>query len=343
VAALDEAWSAIQVRHPEVPAVVIVVGSGSPAKAGDGLRLGHFAALRWQHGSDRMPEVLVSGEGLSRSPAEVLTTLLHEAAHALAYVRGISDTSRQGRWHNKHFAQLAAEVGLLVAKDDKLGWSTSTLVESTQDRYAAVMEQLGAAMVAYRHPDEQAEGKRSSNNNGVTLTCACPRKIRVSLAVAAEGPITCGVCEAQFLTDEQRENGEEDQAVRHAYDPTGEHHGGMPTYPYKFAPDGLATVRQLRAKGLRPGGQEIAAQILWRKGKRVAYLYRLDLAVPKRTATAAQLVAVEKALLARRRCPTCERVKDYYIPRRHGECLDCAGVISPADKWANDQTVGVAA
>ena len=109
------------------------------------------------------------------------------------------------------------------------------------------------------------------------------------------------------------------------YDPTGARYG-LPTYPYKFAPDGLATIRQLRARDLRPGGQEIAAQILWRRGKRKAFLYRLDLALPKRTATAAQLAAVQRALLARRTCPTCGLVRDYYIPRRTGDCLDCTPI-----------------
>ncbi len=35
-----------------------------------------------------------------RGAADVLGTLLHETAHALAHVRDIKDTSRQGRWHN---------------------------------------------------------------------------------------------------------------------------------------------------------------------------------------------------------------------------------------------------
>lgn len=108
------------------------------------------------------------------------------------------------------------------------------------------------------------------------------------------------------------------------YDPTGARHGGLPTYPYHYAPAGLATRRQLRAAGLRPGGQDIAAQILWRRGKRRAYLYRLDAAKPKRTATTRQLAAVYRALIARRTCTTCGQVKPYYIPRRYGECLDCA-------------------
>jgi len=106
------------------------------------------------------------------------------------------------------------------------------------------------------------------------------------------------------------------------YDPTGARHG-LPTYPYRFAPDGLATIRQLRDQCLRPGGQPITAQILWRKGKRVAYLYRVDLAKPARLATPAQLAAIHRALKARRTCPTCRREKPYYIPRRTGECLDC--------------------
>ena len=106
------------------------------------------------------------------------------------------------------------------------------------------------------------------------------------------------------------------------YDPEGTRHG-MPTYPYRWAPQGLLTTRQLRARGLRPGGQDIAAQILWRRGKRVAYLYREDLAKPKRQATPAQLAAISRALRARRTCQTCGTEKLYYIPRSTGECNDC--------------------
>ena len=106
------------------------------------------------------------------------------------------------------------------------------------------------------------------------------------------------------------------------YDPLGTRYG-FPTFPYRMAPTGLATLRQLRAAGLRPGGHDPVAQILWRRGKRVAYLYRLDCAIPKRTATPAQREAIAKALTARRTCRYCAQVKPYYIPRRYGCCLDC--------------------
>jgi hypothetical protein len=111
------------------------------------------------------------------------------------------------------------------------------------------------------------------------------------------------------------------------YDPDGNRYG-IPTYPYHWAPSGLLTTRQLRARGLRPGGQDIAAQILWRHGLRVAYLYHEALALPKRQASPAQLTAIARALAARRTCPTCQQEKGYYIPRSQGECNDCAA------RWA---------
>lgn len=110
------------------------------------------------------------------------------------------------------------------------------------------------------------------------------------------------------------------------YDPDGSRYG-IPTYPWRSAPQGLATMRQLRVKGLRPGGQQPAAQILWRtrgKRRRVAYLYLASLALPKRTATPAQLTALAAAMRARRTCPACGREQDYCIPRSRGTCNDCA-------------------
>jgi hypothetical protein len=113
--------------------------------------------------------------------------------------------------------------------------------------------------------------------------------------------------------------------IRAAFnDPDGTRYG-IPTYWWRGAPAGYATRRQLRERGLSPGGQPIAAQILWQGvgGVRAAYLYRLDLARPKRTATPAVRAALAKAMCARRTCPTCRRVRPYVIPRSLGECLTC--------------------
>ncbi|GLP71120.1 hypothetical protein TUSST3_77400 [Streptomyces sp. TUS-ST3] len=110
------------------------------------------------------------------------------------------------------------------------------------------------------------------------------------------------------------------------WDPDGSKFG-IPTYPWRLAPDGLATRRQLRIRGLRPGGQDIAAQVLRprrRRGPLTAYLYRVDLALPVRSMTPARWAALAKANAARRRCPECQRDAGYVIPPTLGSCVTCA-------------------
>lgn len=87
VEAFEATWLAIQRRHPDVPPVVITLGSGTLGVKPGRTRLGHFAADRWQHGeSEQLAELFISGEGLRRDPTAVLGTLLHEATHGLAHV-----------------------------------------------------------------------------------------------------------------------------------------------------------------------------------------------------------------------------------------------------------------
>ncbi|RFU43059.1 hypothetical protein DZF91_03205 [Actinomadura logoneensis] len=109
------------------------------------------------------------------------------------------------------------------------------------------------------------------------------------------------------------------------WDPDGRREG-IPTYPWRLAPPHLATRRQLAARGLRPGGQEIVAQVRWHGAHRrhaVAYLYDPALALPRRTPTPAQLAALDRAMAARRTCPSCGRDVGYVIPPRLGVCNDC--------------------
>ncbi|GGT99350.1 RRQRL motif-containing zinc-binding protein [Streptomyces lateritius] len=112
------------------------------------------------------------------------------------------------------------------------------------------------------------------------------------------------------------------------FDPTGAKFG-IPTYPWRYAPDGYATRRQLRALGLRPGGQPVAAQVMRRSrgrktGVLVGYLYRIDLAKPIRPMTSRKWGALALAMLARRTCPQCRLDAGYVIPRSLGTCVSCA-------------------
>ncbi len=107
-------------------------------------------------------------------------------------------------------------------------------------------------------------------------------------------------------------------------DPYADPTRAIPLFRWRQAPKGLATRRQLRAMDLRPGGQEPAAQIECRGGKRFAWLYRIDRALPKRTPTLAQEAALDKAMEARQRCPSCLRRYFHCLPLRTlGSCLEC--------------------
>ncbi|MFF3872546.1 RRQRL motif-containing zinc-binding protein [Streptomyces sp. NPDC001978] len=102
---------------------------------------------------------------------------------------------------------------------------------------------------------------------------------------------------------------------------------GIPVYRWRLAPEGLATVRQLRARELRPGGQDVAAQIerpRRRRGPLIAYLHRIDAAKPVRPMTPAKWAALAKANAARRKCPKCGRDAGYVIPASLGMCAPCA-------------------
>jgi len=109
------------------------------------------------------------------------------------------------------------------------------------------------------------------------------------------------------------------------YDPSGARYG-LPTYPFKWAPQGWLTRRQLRAEGLRPGGQPPAGQLLWRhRGRRrVAYLYLRSLALPVRPMTRGRERAIAAALCARMTCPRCQIWQPYCIPLSIGHCNNCA-------------------
>ncbi len=192
---LEDTWAAIRARHPEIPAVVIIIASGTGTKQA---RWGHYAADSWVAGTQARPEIMISGEGLRRDPRSVLGTLLHEAAHALAAVRGIKDTSRQGRYHNKHFKTHADELGITVEFDPQIGWSITTVPDPTADTYASQLQALHEAMTLWRLDETLITTPPRRNSNLIAATCPCLRRIRVAASTLAEAPIICQACDGKF-------------------------------------------------------------------------------------------------------------------------------------------------
>jgi hypothetical protein len=195
VEAFATTWSAIQKRHPDVPPVVITMASsttGGPMRG----KHGHFGFDRWQQDETKVSELFVSGEGLQRGAVPVLGTLIHEATHGVAKIRGVQDTSRQGRYHNKQFKALGEELGLELARDASLGWSTTTVPAVTQQAYSRQLAIIEPALVAYRLAERMPTERKSTNL--LVAMCQCPRKIRVARGTLDEAPIVCAKCKKVF-------------------------------------------------------------------------------------------------------------------------------------------------
>ncbi len=219
VAACEEAWAAIQRRHPEVPDAVIVLGSG--VERGRLVKLGHWWGGRWIADGAVRGEVLLAGEALHLAPEAVFEVLLHEAAHGLNAARRIQDSSRGGRYHNIRFKATAEDLGLIVEQARPFGWARTSLAPVARSRYDAEIARLGEAMRIARRIeadpriDESStdQGADSGTNGGTQprpepprpATCGCGRRMRMAPSVLAQGPVLCGVCGREFSTSRQLE------------------------------------------------------------------------------------------------------------------------------------------
>ncbi|MDQ0904148.1 hypothetical protein QFZ22_000133 [Streptomyces canus] len=101
-----------------------------------------------------------------------------------------------------------------------------------------------------------------------------------------------------------------------------EPHVTIPVYKRNQAPEGLATKRQLRAMGLRPGGQDVVAEVET-LGPKNGFLYEIAKAKPVRPMTLAQEFALDKAMAARQTCPECRRRFYGCLRTSLGICLEC--------------------
>ncbi|MFD4143050.1 hypothetical protein [Streptomyces sp. NPDC058572] len=236
ITALESAWAAFQRHHPDVPDVVVVTGSGQRGgRKKRRLSWGHHEADKWLDAAaaGRKAELFISGEAIAKGGEMVVETALHEAAHALAAVRGISDTSCAGRWHNRKYAALAEEVGLQPPKraEKVIGFSEALITPATVARYASVIRKLDAAALArieapaegseQQSDQEQGEGKEGPRGGKgragkrVPVECGCtpPRRMQVTPKFLEGGKVLCGECEEPFQPREMAEDTEPTEAA----------------------------------------------------------------------------------------------------------------------------------
>jgi hypothetical protein len=215
IAALEHAWSQIRARHPDVPPVVVITGTGRTGRGH--ATLGHFCAERWHtDDAERVSELFIAGEllagnGVHTGGRVTLKTLLHEAAHGVATTRGIKDCSRQNRYHNRAFARLAAELGLAAPESPHpvLGYSVATLEDATAAAWAEVIAAIDAARLPHLgemftatavttgEPGAVAQS-RAGTRFQVACQCPQPRTLSITPRQYETAPLICGACEQTF-------------------------------------------------------------------------------------------------------------------------------------------------
>jgi hypothetical protein len=221
VALIERVWDRIRADHPELPEVVVTTGSG------EGVKWGHFRPESWKlaEAEGRLHEFFLASEALAKGATQVLQTTVHEAAHTLSKVRGIQDTSRQGRWHNAEFKKAAEELGLehKGSKADKShGFSFVTLTTETKEKYADLLvelekelkltgllplwmggtdeedEQGGEKITGKPKKTEGEEGTKKSGNLKAVCECPEPVIVRLSQKVLDMGVVKCTDCDELF-------------------------------------------------------------------------------------------------------------------------------------------------
>lgn len=212
VTVLNKAWDAIQRNHPDVPHVMIVTGRRRH-KSESATRGSHCADQWHVDGREgRYAEVWVSGERLSEGGAAVMQTLIHEAAHALARVRSIKDTSNKNRYHNKEFVKLAEELGLegpAESAGPAMGYSDCTITQKTTEAYDYEIKKLDEACKSFvahfpgdvkppRKPQAKARCQCPEGDNEINWT----KQFENKLQNTGLPPILCGICRQAFVPEE---------------------------------------------------------------------------------------------------------------------------------------------
>ncbi|WP_438297906.1 hypothetical protein [Streptomyces sp. HUAS TT7] len=240
ITALESAWAALRANHPDMPEVVMITGTARQ-KGGD--RWGHFGADFWAvpANSERASELFIAGELIQQGGRAVMKTLIHEAAHAVAFARGIKDTSGDGnRYHNKRFVALAEELGLKGPAEPipTHGWNGCTITDETAATYAEVIAELDAARLPYLNgaylgagTGGEDQGDDDSDENGGTagkpkkkrrsgrrfaVICQCrtdddkpQRRLQITPKSLEDGPLICGNCREEFAPEEPDEDDDE--------------------------------------------------------------------------------------------------------------------------------------
>jgi len=160
-------------------------------------RRGHFTPFTpWRTNDEVFNEIAFNLETFT-SPADLLSTLLHEVAHSLNYMNGINDCSAN-QYHNGKFKAQAEALGLKTEKSKK-GYAQTSLTDLGAKRWSKALAILESAWDLTALGGESAKPK-GRNTNLIKAVCKCGSIIRTSATVLKAG-VTCNQCGADFTAE----------------------------------------------------------------------------------------------------------------------------------------------
>lgn len=191
---LEQAFSMLNYIYfnDELPEVVITIQSSPKTN-------GHITTQKvWNGAEECFYEINISAEHLNRPCEQVMATLVHEMVHLYCMEKGIADTSKNGRYHNKNFKVECEKRDLHIEYAQYIGYSVTSPTEKFIDtlKKCDLIYDLGLA----RETSVVATSGGKSKPKNSTRKYLCPM-CGISVRATKDVEIMCKQCMCDMLKE----------------------------------------------------------------------------------------------------------------------------------------------
>ena len=136
----------------------------------------------------------------TRTPADVVETLLHEMVHYYNKVNDIKDCS--GNVHNKKFKSSAEKVGLVVEKGKGVGYGYTSMSEALSSYVDEVVKPNEAAFEYFRSVPVKLSGGSGGGRKKSIFKYTCP-DCGAEVKGKRDMTIKCGICDVVMKMEDE--------------------------------------------------------------------------------------------------------------------------------------------
>lgn len=203
---LEIAWEELRKVEPSIPVAVLTFVD---VKSRSHFR-GYFAWSLWKKRRGAAHEIGINPKLLG-DPKELLSTMLHEAAHATLYEKdGLGGMGSTRYYHSKTFRDQCVEFGLdCQFHNTRYGFVlTSWPASGVPDRYKSIVQLLQSRLPAGTGAQlqKQIKGRDLPRSGHTLLACRCLpvyRTVYVKKSVLEIGGVVCALCGSEFKPPKQ--------------------------------------------------------------------------------------------------------------------------------------------